>query len=220
MELIYLDKRVAVCVKPAGAPSTDEPGGVPGLLREALGRPDACALTVHRLDRVTGGLMVLARSHAAAAILGRQIHEGRFEKEYLAVVCGVPEAECGSWRDLLLRDRARRMTRVVPTMEAGAQEALLDYVLLGAAGGRGLVRVRLHTGRTHQIRAQFSARGLPLVGDRKYGAPPEAERGLALWSCRLAFDHPQTGKRMDFTLPPPRTAPWTDFEEPLWKKKP
>ena len=89
-------------------------------------------------------------------------------------------------------------------------------MLGSAAGGRSLVRIRMHTGRTHQIRAQFSARGLPLVGDRKYGAPPEAERGVALWSCRLAFDHPQTGKRVDVSLPPPHTYPWTEFQECLW----
>lgn len=213
MEVVLLDNRIAVCVKPAGAPSTDEPGGVPELLRAELGDPRACALTVHRLDRVTGGLMVLARTHAAASILSRQITEGRFEKEYLAVLCGVPEAERGTLRDLLLRDRARRMTLVTDTPAKGAQEAVLDYRVLETAGRRSLVRVRLRTGRTHQIRAQFAARGLPLAGDRKYGAPPEEERGLGLWSCRLAFDHPQSGKRIDLTLPPPRVWPWTEFKE-------
>lgn len=213
MEVVLLDNRIAVCVKPAGAPSTDEPGGVPELLRAELGDPRACALTVHRLDRVTGGLMVLARTHAAASILSRQITEGRFEKEYLAVLCGVLEAERGTLRDLLLRDRARRMTLVTDTPAKGAQEAVLDYIVLETTGGRSLVRVRLRTGRTHQIRAQFAARGLPLAGDRKYGAPPEEERGLGLWSCRLAFDHPQSGKRIDLTLPPPRVWPWTEFKE-------
>ena len=211
-----LDKRIAVCVKPAGVPSTDEPGGVPELLRAELGAPKACALTIHRLDRVTGGLMVLARSHAAASILSRQITEGRFEKEYLAVLCGAPAEKAGTLNDLLLRDRARRMTVVADTPQKGAQEAVLNYTVLGSAKGRSLVRVKLRTGRTHQIRAQFSSRGLPLVGDRKYGAPPEEERGVALWSYRLAFDHPQTGKRVDVSLPPPRQYPWTEFEGILW----
>lgn len=216
MDIVLLDKRIAVCVKPAGAPSTDEPGGVPELLRAELGDPKACALTVHRLDRVTGGLIVLARSHAAASILSRQITEGRFEKEYLAVLCGIPPEGSGTLTDLLLRDRARRMTVVADAPQKGAQEAVLDYTVLAGAGGHSLVRVRLHTGRTHQIRAQFSYRGLPLVGDRKYGAPPEEERGIALWSHRLAFDHPQTGKRVDLSLPPPKTYPWMEFEEILW----
>lgn len=218
MEIIFLDNRIAVCVKPAGAASTDEPGGVPELLRAELGQPRACALTVHRLDRVTGGLMVLARSHRAASILSRQITEGRFEKEYLAVVCGIPAEAEGSFRDLLLRDRGQRVTRVVTEARKGAQEAVLDYCLLGSAAGRGLVRVALRTGRTHQIRAQFAARGMPLAGDRKYGAPPEAEKGVALWSYRLAFDHPQSGERMDLSLEPPQTWPWTEFEELLWKR--
>lgn len=207
MDLIYTDASILVCVKPAGVLSTDEPGGVPELARAALMDPGACLRTVHRLDRVVSGLMVLARSPGAASELSRQIREGEFGKEYLAVVHGCPEAPEGSFRDLLLRNKPERKTYVVTEPGKGVQEARLTYQLLGTAQALSRVRIRLQTGRTHQIRAQFSSRGLPLVGDRKYSLL-EDNCPIALWSCRLTFHHPSTGKPMDFSLEPPEIYPW------------
>ena len=155
--------------------------------------------------------MVYARSRAAAAILGEQIRLGRFRKEYLAVVRGGPAAETGTLRDLLLRDRAAKLTRVAAEEGPGVQAAELDYRVLERREDLCLLLIRLHTGRTHQIRAQLSTRGWPLLGDVKYGAA-RAEHPPALWSFRLAFDHPQTGERVEVSAPPPRTPPWGSFD--------
>ena len=209
MEIVYLDSDIVVCVKPARVLSTDEPGGLPDLLREALGNPKADIRTVHRLDRVVSGLMVLARNAKAASELSRQIRDGEFEKEYLAVVHGIPE-ERGTLRDLLGRDKARRMTFVADVPAKGVQEAVLHYQRLSNKGDLSKVRIQLETGRTHQIRVQFSSRGLPLAGERKY-AEIDDPCEIALWSYRLGFTHPATGERLEFIHEPPENYPWTAF---------
>ena len=207
MELIYQDKDIVVCVKPPRVLSTDEPGGMPELVRQALGTEDI--RTVHRLDRVVSGLMVLARSADAAAELSRQIRENQFEKEYLAVIHGHPQTLSGTYRDLLLRNKQERKTYIVQQMAKGVQEAILHYQEQNRTGELTRVRIQLQTGRTHQIRAQFSGRGMPLVGDRKYSLL-EDDCEIALWSYRLAFLHPTTGKAMEFVLEPPKIYPWTE----------
>lgn len=208
MELIYQDRDIVACVKPARVLSTDEPGGVPDLVRQALGDPNANVRTVHRLDRTVSGLMVLARSKKAAAELSRQIREGLFQKEYLAVVHGKPEDDTGTLRDLLLRSKAERKTYVVTQPGKDVQEAILHYQTIASNQGLSRLRIRLETGRTHQIRCQFASRGLPLVGDRKYSILPD-DCEIALWSYRLAFFHPYTGKPVEFTLEPPDIYPWS-----------
>ena len=210
MEILYQNANILVCIKPARVLSTDEPGGLPGLVREALGAPKADVRTVHRLDRVVSGVMVLARNADAASELSRQIRENQFRKEYLAVVHGRPENPEGTLHDLLARDKARRMTFVAEAPGKGVQEAALSYRVLEYANGMSLVRVRLHTGRTHQIRVQFSSRGMPLVGERKYAVwndPCE----LALWSAKIGFYHPGTGEWVEFSKEPPAVFPWTEF---------
>ena len=209
MELVYVDNDILVCLKPARVLSTDEPGGVPDLAREALGDPKADVRTVHRLDRVVSGLMVLARNPKAASELSRQIREDGFEKEYLAVAHGCPEAQRGTLRDLLGRDKARKMTFVAPEPAKGVQEAILEYALLNHAANMSRVRIRLHTGRTHQIRVQFASRGMPLVGERKYSELNDPCE-IALWSYRIAFTHPTTGQPMEFIHNPPEIYPWTE----------
>ena len=208
MEIIYQDKDIIVCVKPPRVLSTDEPGGVPDLIRQELGDPGANVRTVHRLDRTVSGLMVLARRSKAASELSRQIREGDFQKEYAAVIHGSPGEDRGELRDLLLRNKQERKTYIVTAPGKDVQEALLSYQVLNREGELSRVRIQLHTGRTHQIRAQFSGRGWPLVGDRKYGIPDEA-REIALWSYRLAFRHPYSGKHMEFVLEPPAHYPWS-----------
>lgn len=210
MELVYVDDAIVVCVKPSGVVSTDEPGGVPSLVREALGEPKADVRTVHRLDQVVSGLMVLARSEQAASELSRQIRENEFEKEYLAVIHGRPESTSGRLVDLLYRDKARRMTMVADAPGKGVQEAVLTYRVLDSKQAMSKVAICLLTGRTHQIRVQFASRGNPLVGERKYSTM-DAEGPIALWSHRLAMKHPVTGKQMEFTLQPPDIYPWGIF---------
>lgn len=210
MEIVYSDAHIVVCVKPARVLSTDEPGGVPELARQALGDPNADVRTVHRLDRVVGGLMVLARTARAASELSRQIREGMFQKEYMAVVHGHPKKDADTLRDLLARDKRERKTYIVSQPGKDAREAILTYQTLGKTQDMTKVRIRLQTGRTHQIRAQFSGRELPLVGDRKY-SQLEDSCEIALWSCRLAFTHPDNGEPVEFFMEPPDMYPWTLF---------
>lgn len=211
IELVYKDKDIVVCIKPSGAKSTDEPGGVPELVREALGDPTANVRTVHRLDQVVSGLMVLARNAKSASELSRQIRENEFGKAYLAVVHGeLPDS--GTMTDLLLRNKAERKTYVVQEPAKDVQEAILDFRCLERSEGLSLAHITLRTGRTHQIRCQFSSRGFPLVGDRKYslledGCP------IALWSAELRFVHPKTGAPMAFSYFPPAALPWTEFSQ-------
>ena len=212
MDILYQDSQVVVCVKPERVLSTDEPGGVPELVRRELGDPNADVRTVHRLDRVVGGVMVLARSAPAASELCRQVREDELEKEYLAVVHGsVPESR-GTLTDLLYRDKVRKMTFVAREPGKGVQEAILHYRVEDERDGLSLIRIRLQTGRTHQIRVQFSSRGLPLVGERKY-AVPEEDCGLALWSCRIGFRHPETGEALHFSRLPDSRWPWNLFPQ-------
>ena len=208
MELLYVDADVVVCIKPARVLSTDEPGGLPDLIREALGDPKGDIRTVHRLDRVVSGVMVLARNANAASELSRQIREDVVQKEYLAVVHGCPQNPAGTLQDLLGRDKVRRMTYVASEPAKGVQEALLDYKVLGHNEEISRVQVLLRTGRTHQIRVQFASRGMPLVGERKY-CTLEDPCEIALWSHKIGFTHPMSKKWMVFSKEPPAVYPWT-----------
>ncbi len=207
MEILHIDPDIIVCIKPARVLSTDEPGGLPDLLREALGEPKADIRTVHRLDRVVSGVMVLARNAKAASELSRQIREDAFRKEYLAVIHGCPEEKSGTLRDLLYRDKARRMTMVAVEPGKGVQEALLDYETVNSGEEMSRVRIHLRTGRTHQIRVQFASRNMPLVGERKYGTL-EDPCEIALWSHKVGFIHPAKGNWVEFTKDPPGIYPW------------
>ena len=207
MELIYMDEHIILVNKPPRVLSTDEPGGVPELVRQELNDPKADVRTVHRLDRVVSGLMVLARNAPAASELSRQIRDGEFQKEYMAVIHGKPARDADELRDLLIRDKARKMTLVANQPGKGVQEAVLHYRTLNTNGEMSRVRIRLETGRTHQIRVQFASRGMPLVGERKYSML-EDPCEIALWSYRLEFLHPATGNRMEFCLDTPESYPW------------
>lgn len=209
MDLIYKDSSLVVCVKPPRVLSTDEPGGMPELVRAALGG-DADVRTVHRLDRVVSGLMVLARGAKAASELSRQIREDEFEKRYIAAIHG-DAGDGGTMTDLLYRDKARKMTFVTDKPGKGVQEAVLDYETLARADGMSKVKITLRTGRTHQIRCQFASRGCPIVGDRKYGTLTDGDCDIALWSHELSFTHPETGERLRFSAEPPEVWPWTAF---------
>ena len=208
-QILHIDPAFVVCIKPPGVLSTDEPGGLPDLCRAALG--DQNIRTVHRLDRVVSGLMVLARTRRAASDLSQQIRDGIFHKEYQAVLHGIPESPQGTLVDLLARDKAERKTYVVTEPGKDIQEAILNYEVLAHTPDFSKVRIELITGRTHQIRCQFSSRNLPLVGDRKYSTL-EDDCQIALWSSRLRFLHPKTNEELTFTAPPPNEFPWNQFK--------
>ena len=213
MEILYQDRYLAVAVKPVGVLSEDDPKAacMPALLREhfrALGQPDYIA-TVHRLDRVTGGVMVFSRRKEITGKLTAAVAAHEITKEYLAVLRGHPEKDADTLTDLLFRDAAHNKSYVVKRMRKGVRQASLSYTVQGKADGLTLVRVQLHTGRTHQIRVQFSSRGLPLMGDIRYGS--KADCSPALWSTRLALTHPVTGKPIDVACPPPDAWPWNLF---------
>lgn len=197
IEIVHLERGFVVIVKPCGVSSGED--GVMPLLRQALaarGEPDEL-YPVHRLDRETDGLMLFARTKQAAAFFSEEIHAGGFEKIYEARLSGVPKEKEGTLRDLLFHDRQKNKTYVADKQRRGVKEAALYYTVTEESAGCCTVRVRLETGRTHQIRVQFASRGLPLVGDRKYGGP-KADR-LYLTARELRFTAPD-GRKMEFKI--------------------
>ena len=180
MELLYSDRQIAVCIKPVGMDSETE---VPSALKEMLGGE---VFTLHRLDKNVGGVMVYARTKSAAASLSKAIQDGVMVKEYVALVHGTPP-DSGDWEDLLFKDSRMNKVFIVKRQRNGVKKARLEFKRL-TEGVRSLVLVRLHTGRSHQIRAQFSGRGYPLVGDHKYGSRASEEAPM-LFSCRITFPY-------------------------------
>lgn len=207
LQILYRDPHIVVCVKPAGVVSQDAGGdSLPGLLRPQL--QTEYIGVVHRLDREVGGVMVYALTPSAAAALSKAVQEHRFEKRYLAVLCGAPVSPEGILEDLLYHDKGKNKTYVVTRLRGGVKPAKLEYAVQEMAEGRSIAEVLLHTGRTHQIRVQFASRRLPLAGDRKYGGPAGP---MGLWSYSLSFLHPVTGEPMTFRQYPPAAEPWLNF---------
>lgn len=212
LHVIYSDRDLCICVKPAGIPSEGE--GMPSLLKATLNCDQV--YPVHRLDQAAGGLMVFALTKKAASEMTSLFSGSQTVKEYLAVVSGEPDTQEGIFSDLLFHDQRRNKTFVVDKERKGVKKAELAWILQGfsksGSGPLSLVRIALHTGRTHQIRIQFASRKMPLAGDGKYGSRIKAPY-LALWCCRLAFRHPLTGEMIDFYLEPPAGQfPFDQFE--------
>ena len=188
MELLFSDKDIVVCVKPVGM---DAEHDVPQALQAQLSGE---IFTLHRLDKNVGGVMIYARTKIAAAQLSRLIQENKMVKEYVALAHGIVP-ETGDWEDLLFKDSRKNKVFVVKRQRTGVKAARLEFTRL-RSGDPSLVRVRLHTGRSHQIRVQFASRGFPLVGDHKYGAKDDASAPF-LYSCCIAF--PYKGHEVQFS---------------------
>ena len=229
--IVYEDAALVVVDKPIGLSSEE---GVPAQLRTLWAKPDAYVGVIHRLDVGVSGLMVYAKTSAAAAALSRQVTQSQeayavldgraegkpavpsFLKQYRAVVAGGPDevlpAE-GKLRDYLFKDSRKGRVFPVKKPRKGVREAVLEYRIAATAqaesGPFSLVDITLHTGRTHQIRVQFASRKHPLWGDGKYGSRQKG--AIALQSARLRFAHPTTGEKMEFRLEKPNSSPWDLF---------
>ena len=191
MDILYSDRDLAVCIKPVGLDSESE---VPAELKKSLGGE---IFPIHRLDKNVGGVMVFARTKQAAAALSKAVQEGQMVKEYVAMVHGTPP-ETGDWEDFLFKDSRKNKVFAVKKERKGVKYARLEFNRL-TSGETSLVHIRLHTGRSHQIRVQFSSRGFPLVGDHKYGSRDERLEPM-LFSCRIAF--PWKGESKVFEAKP------------------
>ncbi len=210
-ELLFCDGQLAAVIKRGGVLSehgTEKAPGMPERVARALGRAPEEVFPVHRLDREAAGGMVYALTERAAAALSRSIQAGDFQKTYLCLCEGAPQEKSGRWTDLLYHDPVKNRSYAVKRKRRGVREAVLEYetldtvTLLEEGKTVSLLRIRLLTGRTHQIRVQCASRGMPLVGDRKYGSACPGP--LELWCFSLSFPHPASGKRMDFPFPPDR----------------
>lgn len=206
IEILKETARYLVCVKPIGiAAQGTQAEAMPQLLSAQLG----CGIfPVHRLDQTVGGVMVYAKTAQEAARLTQAMGQGQMQKTYLAVLTGCPAERAGTLEDLLFHDRAKNKTYVVRRQRGGVKQARLHYEILAEQDGLSLARIRLETGRTHQIRVQFASRGLPLLGDGKYGSR-DNRCACALWSYRLSF--PDGKGEAVFEAQPPARFPWMVF---------
>ena len=207
MKIIHQTAEYVVVCKAAGEDSEHD---LPEMLAEQNGDRATDYYVVHRLDQAVAGLLVLARNRVTAAELSRQLTENRLRKTYLCVVPGMPAPASGEMQDLLYKDKMKKKMFPVKRKRAGVKEASLTYRVLETQAPLTLVEVELQTGRFHQIRCQFAARKLPLVGDGKYGSRVRSPH-LALFCRQLSFYDAKEKKECSFTAAPPAEFPWTAF---------
>ena len=222
LKVIYEDNQIIVVEKPVNIPSQGDKTGdidmlsiVKKYIKEKYNKPGEVYIgLVHRLDRPTGGIMVFARTSKSASRLSEQIRNNEFHKEYLAIVDGKMEEKSGMMRDFLYKNEKKNMSFIAKEKDKGAKEALLEYKVLkyNKDTDLSLVRIKLHTGRHHQIRVQFASRGHSLCGDQKYGRRGRG-KGLSLWACALSFIHPTLKKEMSFELFPEKIGSWKILED-------
>jgi len=214
MKILFEDKDIVVCIKPHGVISQSSPDGK-DMINLLMTQLNCDIFPVHRLDRETGGVMVYAKNSKSAAKLCSDVSNRKINKEYMAVVHNNFPYEKGELRDLLFRDKNRNKSYVVKRIRKGVKEAVLNFEKIGNAvtqfGELTLLKIALVTGRTHQIRVQFTSRGYPLLGDKRYGAKDNFDN-LALCSYKLKLNHPTTGEKMIFSSEPELDI-FTIFEE-------
>ena len=220
LTILHEDNHIIVVLKPQNVPTCEDSSKDKDLLtmikeyiKETYDKQGNVYLgLVHRLDRPTGGVMVFAKSSKAASRLSEQMREGDFEKRYYATLVGTPREEKATLTHYMKKNAVNNMVYVCePTVE-GAKFAELDYKVLESKNDLSLVDVRLHTGRSHQIRVQMNAIGCPVYGDMRYGGEKAKKGYLALWAYYLAFTHPVSKERMVFRVQPPKeNTPWSLF---------
>ena len=220
-DILHEDNHILVAVKPQNLPTQADASGdadflslLKDYLKQKYDKPGNVFLgLVHRLDRPTGGVMVFAKTSKAAERLCQAIREGDFEKEYLAVTVGCPKEPKAQLTHYLKKNPLTNVVSVVPSATEGAKRADLVYEVLETKGRVSLLKVRLLSGRSHQIRVQMAHIGCPVFGDVKYKGDIARGYPLALWAEKLAFTHPVTKERMVFlAYPPEEKDPWKRFE--------
>lgn len=219
--ILYEDNHIIVVLKPQNIPSCEDESKDKDMLtmikeyiKVTYNKPGNVYVgLVHRLDRPTGGVMVFAKSSKAAARLSEQMKNGDFEKKYLTVICGTPRQEKATLQNYMKKNSVNNMVYICTSATQGAKFAELDYTVLESKENLSLTEVRLHTGRSHQIRVQMNAIGHPVYGDMRYGGAKAVKGYLALWAYYLSFSHPVTKERMVFRVQPPKdVSPWTLFD--------
>ena len=221
LTILHEDNHIIVVLKPQGVPTCGDESGEDSLLeqvrryiKETYNKPGNVYVgLVHRLDRPTGGVMVFAKTSKAASRLAEQMRSGDFEKRYLAVLAGVPREPQAKLVNYLKKNAVNNMVYLCPPTTDGAKMASLEYAVKEEKGGCALVEVKLHTGRTHQIRVQMAGIGAPVYGDMRYGGESAKKGNLALWAYSLTFTHPVTKERLRFMAGPPEDgSPWKHFD--------
>ncbi len=219
-EVIYEDNHIIVALKPFGMPSQEDDSKdmdilnwVKDYVKEKYNKKgEAFIGLVHRLDRVSGGLMVFARTSKAASRLSEQIRKKQMQKKYVLVVEGSLNNKFGTLEDYLLKDKTNNTVKAFKNQVEGSKDALLNYEVIDENKDLSFIEVELITGRSHQIRVQFSSRGCPIFGDAKYGSINPQKKSIALWSTYLCFEHPTKKEKLEFSVGAPKQMPWNIFK--------
>lgn len=220
--ILFEDNHILVVEKPVNIPSQSDKSSSPDLLsilkdliKERDQKPGNVYIgLVHRLDRSVGGVMVFAKTSKANSRLSDQIRTHKLDKTYMAIIHGAMKPASGELRHHLLKIEKLNRSKVVKPDHPNGKEAILEYETLASTGGLSLMKIRLKTGRHHQIRVQFAEEGHVLFGDQKYGGHTDPSRWrVALRAFEIRFEHPITHEEMTFQSPPPLTDyPWTIFQ--------
>ena len=214
VKILFEDNHLLVVVKPVNMPVCEDSSGdldllsyLKNYLKEKYNKPGNVYLgLIHRLDRPVGGIMVFAKTSKCASRLSEQVRVGSLHKKYYAVVCGNLSGN-GVFKDKLLKDSRTNMV----TVDSRGKDSSLEYDVLSSKSGYSLVDINLITGRSHQIRVQFSSRGYPLFGDQRYNKNASVGEQIALFSYSLSFYHPVSKELMEFKEDIPNRKPFNLF---------